>query len=73
MENARFLSNLYTKIVSSATSSGPAIANESADRLPRVTGDNYVVFNSVMVNRQVVTIHSGIKCLCPEMSQSAQD
>ena len=38
--------NLYTKIVSSNTSSNPAIANESAERLPRVTGDNYVLFNS---------------------------
>ncbi len=38
--------NLYTKIETSATSSAPTIANESADRLPRVTGDNYVVFNS---------------------------
>ena len=38
--------NLYTKISTSKTSSGPAIANEAADRLPRITGDNYVLFNS---------------------------
>ena len=34
--------NLYTKVVSS----GSSITNQSADRLPRVTGDNYVLFNS---------------------------
>ena len=38
--------NLYTKIVTSQTSTEPAIANQEADRLPRVTGDNYVLFNS---------------------------